>query len=118
MGKDVTPPISFENIEPTSRVNQGQDYVRVSSSGLAFSAKASIRLGVKARTMAVQVSSDRKTIKLTEGGAFHVSTRSSKAGSNGQPTLTINSMAIPQKAPIGVYMYQGGDIYVRDDYNA
>lgn len=116
MAKDVTPKdIQFEPLEPGMRLPTGRDFIRVTEYGLTLSAKATAHLK-GATTMAVQVSSDGRAIKLSSPGPFRVSIKShADSKYNTTPTLQINSVAIPQRATIGVYLNQGNLTYRLED---
>lgn len=116
---DKTPEFKFEDIKPTNRALAGSDTVRVTKSGLVFSVLAQLRLKLKDNdTISVQVSSDGRAIKLALGGPFRVSVLARKAAPQYYPRVTVNSVAIPVKAPFGSYLHRGDSLYVREEPHA
>lgn len=102
--------ILFEDILPTSRFVAGQDYLRVTPHGVNFSTKASERY-TKLKSIGIRVSLDRKTLEITTPGAFPITLR--RAGSQRlSQTAHVNSVAVPQKATLGIYIHQGENRFV------
>lgn len=102
--------VTFEDIQPTSRAAMGQDYLRVSSYGVAFSLKAAPRY-LDTPSLSLKIASNGKAIQVSSPGAFRVTIRAERDAKR----VFINSIAIPQKAPQGRYFYQGDGLYVRED---
>ena len=110
------PALVFEDIQPTARANQGRDYLRVHEYGLTFSALASQRYA-ETPTLGVKVSTNGKAIQIVSPGSFRITARSEGKGHKSK-VMQVNSVAISQKAPLGIYLHQGDEVYVLEGSNA
>lgn len=103
--------IKFKELSPGRIINTGEDNLTVNAVGLRLSQKAYARMGYP-ETVAVGVSEDRRAVRLSVPGPFHVRTISEKGKVRGG--AMVNAVVIPRSADKGTYAHVDENLFLHE----